>query len=122
MRWACEKVRVESDRLQPDVLLVHSPHWTTQLDHHVPGVPHLTGQSVDPIFPNLFRYTYDLTVDVELACQYAKERRLVSKLMTNPRFCVDYGTMTSLHFAQSNEISRWLACRRTIRLITGKPR
>lgn len=103
LRWAYEKVRESIDELKPDVLLVHSPHWNTQLGHHFLGVPRLQGKSVDPIFPNLFRYTYDLNVDVELAqlaCKYAKEEGLVSKLMTNPRFRVDYGTITSLHLAR----------------------
>ena len=67
LRWAYERVRASIDELKPDVLLVHSPHWITQLGHHFLAVPHLTGKSVDPIFPNLFRYTYDVHVDVELA-------------------------------------------------------
>lgn len=103
LRWGYEKVRASIEELKPDVLLVHSPHWVTQLGHHFLGVPHLTGKSVDPIFPNLFRYSYDLKVDTELAevaCKYAKEQGLVSKLMTNPKFRVDYGTITSLHLAR----------------------
>lgn len=103
LRWAYEKVRASIEELKPDVLLVHSPHWNTQLGHHFLGVPHLSGKSVDPIFPNLFRYSYELDVDVELAqlaCNYAKESGLVSKMMTNPRFRVDYGTITSLHLAR----------------------
>ena len=103
LRWAYEKVRESIEELKPDVLLVHSPHWNTQLGHHFLGVPRLTGKSVDPIFPNLFRYTYDLKVDVELAelaCKYAGELGLVSKLMTNPKFRVDYGTITSLHLTR----------------------
>ena len=66
LRWAYEKVRESIEELKPDVLLVHSPHWNTQLGHHFLGVPHLSGKSVDPIFPNLFRYKYDLTVDVDI--------------------------------------------------------
>ncbi|MGD1888591.1 MAG: tRNA U-34 5-methylaminomethyl-2-thiouridine biosynthesis protein [Cohaesibacteraceae bacterium] len=103
LRWAYEKVRASIEELKPDVLLVHSPHWNTQLGHHFLGVPTLRGKSVDPIFPNLFRYTYELNVDVELAelaSEYARELGLVSKLMKNPRFRVDYGTITSLHLAR----------------------
>ncbi|WP_083464383.1 tRNA U-34 5-methylaminomethyl-2-thiouridine biosynthesis protein [Phaeobacter sp. 11ANDIMAR09] len=103
LRWAYEKVRAKIDELQPDVILVHSPHWITQLGHHFLGIEHLAGKSVDPIFPNLFRYTYDMNVDVELAeaaCQNAKDLGLVSKMMRNPKFRVDYGTITSLHLAR----------------------
>ena len=49
------------------MLLVHSPHWITQVGHHFLGVRQLSGKSVDPIFPNLFRYNFELDVDVELA-------------------------------------------------------
>ncbi len=82
------------------MLLVHSPHWITQQGHHFLGVKHLSGRSVDPIFPNLFRYSFDLGVDVELAeacCEEAAELGLTTKMMRNPNFRVDYGTITTLH-------------------------
>ncbi len=100
LRWAYERARKSIDELKPDVLLVHSPHWITQLGHHFLGVPRLSGKSVDPIFPNIFRYNFDLNVDVELAqacCDEARARGLVGKMMRNPNFRVDYGTITTLH-------------------------
>ena len=103
LRWAYEKVRASIEELKPDVILVHSPHWITQLGHHFLGIENLKGKSVDPIFPNLFRYSYDLNVDVELAeaaSANAREMGLVSKMMRNPKFRVDYGTITSLHLAR----------------------
>ena len=100
LRWAYERARKSIERLQPDVLLVHSPHWVTQLGHHFLGVPTLRGKSVDPIFPNLFRYNFEVNVDVELAeacCHEARASGLVAKMMRNPNFRVDYGTITTLH-------------------------
>ena len=100
LRWAYERARKTLDELRPDVLLVHSPHWITQQGHHFLGVPHLSGKSVDPIFPNLFRYNFALDVDVELAeaCAAAgAQLGLTTKMMRNPRFRVDYGTITTLH-------------------------
>ena len=100
LRWAYERARKSLDELKPDVLLVHSPHWMTQLGHHFLGVPTLSGKSVDPIFPNLFRYDFALNVDVELAeacCAAAADAGLVAKMMRNPHFRVDYGTITTLH-------------------------
>jgi 2-aminophenol/2-amino-5-chlorophenol 1,6-dioxygenase beta subunit len=100
LRWAYERARKSIDELKPDVLLVHSPHWMTQLGHHFLGVKKLTGKSVDPIFPNLFRYSFALDVDVELAeacCEESKKEGLVAKMMRNPNFRVDYGTITTLH-------------------------
>ena len=100
LRWAYERARASLDALKPDVLLVHSPHWITQQGHHFLGVQHLSGKSVDPIFPNIFRYQFELEVDVALAeaCAAAGERRgLLTKMMRNPAFRVDYGTITTLH-------------------------
>lgn len=103
LRWAYERARASIERLKPDVLLVHSPHWSTEQGHNFLGVPKLSGKSVDPIFPNLFRYTFDVDVDVELAEACSAEARklgLVSKMMRNPKFRVDYGTITTLHMVR----------------------
>jgi len=100
LRWAYEKCRETIAELKPDVILVHSPHWTTIVGHHFACVPKLQGRSVDPIFPHLFQYDYEMSVDTELArlcCEEAASEGLVSKLMQNPKFRVDYGTIVSLH-------------------------
>ena len=100
LRWAYERARANLEELKPDVLLVHSPHWITQQGHHFLGVRHLSGKSVDPIFPNLFRYNFELEVDVELAeacCVNGADMGLNTKMMRNPNFRVDYGTITTLH-------------------------
>ena len=100
LRWAYERARKSLDDLKPDVLLVHSPHWITQQGHHFLGVPTLSGKSVDPIFPNIFRYTFELNVDVALAeacCAEGSKQGLYTKMMRNPNFRVDYGTITTLH-------------------------
>jgi len=100
LRWAYERARAELEAMKPDVLLVHSPHWITSVGHHFLGVRQLSGKSVDPIFPNLFRYDFSLEVDVELAeacCEEGRKAGLVTKMMRNPNFRVDYGTITTLH-------------------------
>lgn len=100
LRWAYEECRRRIQELRPDVILVHSPHWATIVGHHVLRVPRLSGLSVDPIFPHLFRYRYDMAVDVELSdaiCEEAQALGLTSKPMKNPAFRVDYGTIAALH-------------------------
>jgi len=100
LRWAYERARKSLDALKPDVLLVHSPHWQTLVGHHFLGVEKLSGKSVDPIFPNLFRYNFDLKVDVAMAeacCAEARAMGLEAQMMRNPGFRVDYGTITTLH-------------------------
>lgn len=100
LRWGYERCRKNILEQKPDVLIVHSPHWQTVVGHHFLGLEKFKGLSVDPIFPHIFRYQYDLNVDVELAqmiAQEGKEIGLITKMMTNPDFRVDYGTITTLH-------------------------
>lgn len=105
LRWAYENCRAKIREQKPDVILVHSPHWQTVVGHHVLAVPHLSGLSVDPIFPHLFRYKFAMDVDVELASAIHDEARdlgLTARKMTNPNFRVDYGTIVSLHMMNPN--------------------
>ncbi len=100
LRWAYENCRKNILALKPDVLLIHTPHWQTVVGHHVLGLPHFRGLSVDPIFPHIFRYHYDFDVDVDLSlsiAEHAQKKGLLSKVMKNPDFRVDYGAITSLH-------------------------
>ena len=103
LRWGYERLRRNLDRKDYDVIVVHSPHWRTVQGHHLLGVPHFESKSVDPVFPNLFRYHYSLDVDVELSEAIAAEASsagLVTKMMRNPDFRVDYGTITSCHLVR----------------------
>lgn len=59
-RWAYAKCREKIKAWKPDVVPVHSPHWRTIVGHHFLSVSHLQGLSVDPIFPHLLRYRYDM--------------------------------------------------------------
>jgi len=100
LRWAYERCRKSVLAKKPDVFLVHSPHWMTVVGHHFLGLPHFKGLSVDPIFPHLFRYSYDLNVDVDLSLSIAeatKKKGLITRIMKNPDFRIDYGTICSLH-------------------------
>lgn len=103
LRWGYERLSADLATAEPEVLVVLSPHWQTYVGTHFLGVPSFKSLSVDPIFPNLFRYHYDLTVDVELAegiCAAAESRGLVTSMMRNPDFRVDYGTIVSCHLAR----------------------
>ncbi len=100
LRWAYERCRKSIRDLKPDALIVHSPHWPTVVGHHFLGLPHFKGLSVDPIFPHLFRYTYDVKVDVDLSLgirQECDEAGMITHLVTNPDFRLDYGSIISLH-------------------------
>jgi 2-aminophenol/2-amino-5-chlorophenol 1,6-dioxygenase beta subunit len=100
LRWGYERLRKNLAKKDFDVLIIHSPHWRTQVGHHLLALPRFEGYSVDPVFPNLFRYRYGLDIDVALAEAIADEASaagLVTKKMKNPDFRVDYGTITSGH-------------------------
>jgi 2-aminophenol/2-amino-5-chlorophenol 1,6-dioxygenase beta subunit len=100
LRWAYERLRSSLARIEYDVLIVHSPHWRTNSGTHFLGVPEFKGLSVDPVFPNLFRYTYDLKVDVPLSeaiCKNAAAAGLETEMMRNKDYRIDYGTIVSCH-------------------------
>ena len=67
------------------------------------------------------RYDFSLEVDVELAEACADEGRkagLVTKLMKNPNFRVDYGTITCLHMIRPQWDIPVVGSRRTTRRTT----
>jgi 2-aminophenol/2-amino-5-chlorophenol 1,6-dioxygenase beta subunit len=100
IRWGYERLRKDLEKIEYDTLVVLSPHWQTYIGTHFLGVEHFKSLSVDPVFPNLFRFHYELDVDVELAETIEAEARaagLVTKMMRNPDFRVDYGTIVSCH-------------------------
>ncbi len=102
LRWAYERLRKSLSTLEYDVLIVHSPHWRTNSGTHFLGVPQFKSISVDPVFPNLFRYHYDLKVDVPLAeaiCKEAEAQGLETQMMRNPDYRIDYGTIVSCHMS-----------------------
>ncbi|MBI4575380.1 MAG: tRNA U-34 5-methylaminomethyl-2-thiouridine biosynthesis protein [Planctomycetes bacterium] len=103
LRWGYERLRRSLAGKAADVLVVHSPHWRTTCGHHVLDLARFQGLSVDPVFPNLFRFHYDVAVDVPLAEAIAEEgdrAGLVMGRMRNPDFRVDYGTLTSCHMVR----------------------
>src|SRR5699024_8055958 len=90
----------EIEEMKPDVLVIHGCHWDTLVGHHVNVVPRLQGVSVEPMFPELLRYHYDVKTDVDLAnlvYEQGKQDGLTMKKMENPNFIVDYATIVSLH-------------------------
>lgn len=102
LRWGYEALRKKLKQIDYDAIVIFSPHWQTYQGTHILAVPQMKSLSVDPIFPNLFRYHYDLKVDVDLARSIhdvAKADGQVMKLMENPDFRVDYGTIVSCHMA-----------------------
>lgn len=100
LRWGYEKLRETVSKLDFDCFVVLSPHWRTYVGTHILCVPEFKGKSVDPIFPHLFRYNYNLKCDTKLAekiYEVSQQNGIVVKKMTNPDFRIDYGTITSCH-------------------------
>lgn len=103
IRWGYERLRKALAGIDYDTIVVCSPHWQTYVGTHFLGVDHFKSLSVDPVFPNLFRFHYELDVDVPLAeaiCDQASGAGLVTKMMRNPDFRVDYGTIVSCHMTR----------------------
>lgn len=100
LRWAYAEMRESILKKDYDAIVVLSPHWRTYVGTHILAIPEAKSLSVDPVFPHLFRYHYDLKVDVNLAKDIFSESQtagLTTKLMTNPDFRIDYGTIISCH-------------------------
>jgi 2-aminophenol/2-amino-5-chlorophenol 1,6-dioxygenase beta subunit len=100
LRWAYEDVRARIRALEPDVIVLHAPHWITMVGHHVNCVPNPRGVSVEPIFPHLLRYRYDFHTDVELAeaiADVGADLGLVTRKMQVEGVRVDYATIGALH-------------------------
>ena len=103
LRWGYERLRESLEDVDYDVIVILSPHWQTYVGTHFIGVEKCSSKSVDPVFPNLFRFNYDLAIDVELAeaiHDQAKSGGMSGKMMTNPDFRVDYGTIVSCHMVR----------------------
>ena len=103
LRWGYERLRESMSDKEFDVIIIHTPHWQTFIGTHFLGVKNFKSKSVDPVFPNLFRYDYDLNVDVELSREIhniAEKEGLHVKMMENPDFRIDYGTITSCHLTR----------------------
>ena len=74
LRWGYERLRQNLHKDEIDVLIVHSPHWRTVVGHHLLGCPNFKSLSVDPVFPNLFRYHYEFEmIDLKWRLEFAKE-------------------------------------------------
>ena len=100
LRWGYERLRTSLADVEYDAIVVLSPHWQTYVGTHFLGLPHFEGLSVDPVFPNLFRYHYDMNIDVDLTKAIHDEAQasgLPVKMMENPDFRVDYGTIVTGH-------------------------
>jgi len=100
LRWGYQRLARKLKNIEYDAIVIFTPHWQTYIGTHFLGLPQFKSKSVDPVFPNLFRYNYDLTVDVDLAQAMHDEAHaqgIITKMMTNPDFRVDYGTITSCH-------------------------
>ena len=103
LRWGYEKLRASLEKIDYDVLVILSPHWQTYVGTHFIGLEHCASKSVDPVFPNLFRFDYDMNIDVELSRAIHDEAQssgMAVKMMENPDFRVDYGTIVALHMTR----------------------
>ncbi len=67
LRWGYQRLARKLKNIDYDTIVIFTPHWQTYIGTHFLGLPNFKSLSVDPIFPNLFRYHYDLNVDVELS-------------------------------------------------------
>ena len=83
LRWGYNRLARKLKTIDYDALVIFTPHWQTYIGTHFLGLPEFKSKSVDPVFPNIFRYNYDIKVDVELSeimREKASEGERVAKL------------------------------------------
>jgi len=100
LRWGYNMLARKLKEIEYDCIVVLTPHWQTYIGNHFLGLDRFQNISVDPIFPNLFRFHHDIKVDVELSeamQRSAEQAGIISMMMRNPDFRVDYGTIVSCH-------------------------
>ena len=100
LRWGYNMLARKLKQIDYDCMVILTPHWQTYVGTHFLGLERFKNISVDPIFPNLFRFHHDIKVDVDLAekmCEAASDAGIMTKMMRNPDFRVDYGTIVSCH-------------------------
>jgi len=100
LRWGYEACRKKILALKPEVFVVHASHWPTHVGTHLLGLERFQGLSVDPAFPHLFRYAYDVQVDLELSLAIAESGQamdLETTLVRHREFRLDHGSIVSLH-------------------------
>ena len=104
LRWGYERLRESLKDVDYDVIVILSPHWQTYVGTHFIGVEKCSSKSVDPVFPNLFRFNYDLEIDVELAQaihDQAKSRG--ARLQLIPRINAHTSVLVDPSWASSTE-------------------
>ena len=86
LRWGYNRLARKLKTIDYDALVIFTPHWQTYIGTHFLGLPEFKSKSVDPVFPNIFRYNYDIKVDVELSeimREKASEHGIITKMMRN---------------------------------------
>ena len=62
LRWGYHRLARKLKCIDYDCIVVLTPHWMTYVGTHFLGLERFQNISVDPIFPNLFRYHHDIPV------------------------------------------------------------
>ncbi|GIT41371.1 MAG: hypothetical protein Ct9H300mP10_03810 [Methanobacteriota archaeon] len=100
LRWGYHRLARKLKDIDYDCIVVLTPHWMTYVGTHFLGLERFQNISVDPIFPNLsdttttYRSTSNLPRPCTMRCRGWNHK---PKMMRNPDFRVDYGTIVSCH-------------------------
>jgi 2-aminophenol/2-amino-5-chlorophenol 1,6-dioxygenase alpha subunit len=96
LRDAFQKVALEIEALNPDVLLIYSTMWPSILGHQIQTRAVCEWTHVDEEFHDLGSISYKMKMDSELAhevCRFGNERGLQMKSVDYHGFPIDTGTV-----------------------------
>ena len=99
VRDAYDKIALEIEELNPDVILIYSTYWASILGHQIQANPNPKWTLVDDEWHDLGSVPYEFSTDVEFAKAYNeanKERGLKSRLTNYEGFPIDTGSVVCL--------------------------
>ena len=99
LRDAFEKVRMEIEQSDADVLILYSTMWPSVIGHQILSRPNPQWTHVDEQFHDLGSIPYSFRIDEELAklyCEKAKARGLMTRTIDYHGFPIDTGSVVAL--------------------------
>ncbi len=99
LRTAYDKVALEVEELNPDLILIYSTYWASILGHQIQALPNPKWTLVDDEWHSLGSIPYSFQTDTDFAKAYNEanlERGLKSRLTAYEGFPIDTGSVVCL--------------------------
>ncbi len=99
VRQAMDKLAVEIEKLNPDVLVIYSTYWASVIGHQIQALPEPEFTLVDDLFHDLGSMPYKFRIDsdyAKAACDEAKSKGLHARTVAYKGFPIDTGSVVAM--------------------------